>query len=252
MHPPNVRRIDLARIGCVAILAVNLLLAAFMYQTAGWYYLRGYNEVVNFVVVPAALMQAGLDLLIAAPIAAVGRWRRARGGRFVLAGLLVSAVLVALSPLFAPSIGRFAAHHLWIETPLVEAARYGDARLVEILLANGADPNARQPALGYTALHYMVSRNEHAAVKALLATGADPNAQAQGLETPLHWAVRSYANGAIIETLIKHGADPKLKDWENKSPIDYALLESDARQTEVFTAMGRPDYGHIGEGQSRP
>jgi ankyrin repeat protein len=59
-------------------------------------------------------------------------------------------------------------------TPLVIAAHSGNSEVATLLLEKGADPRAA--GAGYTALHAAVLRGENALVKTLLARGADPNA----------------------------------------------------------------------------
>jgi ankyrin repeat protein len=168
------------------------------------------------------IVQAGLNFLFAAAIVLVARWRQAPGGRIVIASFCLSAIGVLLSLAFAPIVGSTANRNLWIETPLVEAARYGDAELVTTLINKGANPNSKQSDLGTTALHYMVARAELKAVEALVANGADPNARANtSLETPLHWAVRYRANVLTIQLLVNHGADPTLEDWHGRTPVEY-------------------------------
>ena len=232
------------------ILLLNLAVASLMYETVGWHFIRGYNEVGNFLVWPAVLVQAGFNLLIAATIVLHGWWRRGALGRSspwlrpLATSFLLSALVTALSPLFAPAIGRIAKQSLWIKTPLVEAARYGDADLVMILLRNGADPNAKQIALGRTSLHYMAARGEEEAVKLLLDGRADPNARAYtSLATPLHLAIKYRVNLPTIATLIEHGADPALKDWKGKTPIDYTAVIPDPRRTQILSVLGRSRIG---------
>jgi uncharacterized protein len=58
-------------------------------------------------------------------------------------------------------------------TALVEAAHSGHETVALLLLEKGADPNASE--VGYTALHAAVLRSGLDLVKALLAHGADPN-----------------------------------------------------------------------------
>jgi ankyrin repeat protein len=60
-------------------------------------------------------------------------------------------------------------------TALVEAAHSGHEAVGRLLLEMGADPNAA--AVGYTALHAAVLRGRLDLAKALLAHGANPNAQ---------------------------------------------------------------------------
>ena len=234
------------------ILLGNLVIVGLMYLTVGWHFIRGYEEVANFVVFPCAIGQAGTNLLIAVPIALVGRWRRSTSGRTALASLSLAAALTLLSPVIAPIIGRIAKRNLWIETPLVEAARYGDSDLVITLLTRGANPNVKQTALGTTPLHYMAARSELKAVNALLADGADPNAADDGLETPLHWTVRHRAGVRVIEALVKHGADPTLEDGEGKSPVEYTYVIPNPLKKHMLHAMGREEIGDPAEEVSSP
>ena len=195
----------LAGFTAAIILLANVILATLMYATVGWHFVRGYNEVANFLVVPCAVVQAAVNLFLAASVVLVARWRRMPGVHIAAISFCLSAAMVLFSPLFTPVLGSVANRRLWIKTPLVEAARYGDAETVITLVRNGANPNARQIALGTTALHYMAAGGEVDAVEALLAYGADPNARAAtSLETPLHWAIRSRANTATIRSLVTH------------------------------------------------
>jgi ankyrin repeat protein len=58
--------------------------------------------------------------------------------------------------------------------PIHAAAARRQAGLIRLLLARGADPNARQH-LGYTALHAAAQNGDLATVDALIAGGADPS-----------------------------------------------------------------------------
>jgi ankyrin repeat protein len=85
-------------------------------------------------------------------------------------------------------------------TPLVVAAHSGHGAVAALLLEKGADPHAA--GAGYTALHAAVLRADVPLVKTLLARGADPNAALAG-GTP----VRRYsADFAFSADLI--GATP--------------------------------------------
>ena len=224
------------------IVLANVLLAVLMYLTFGWHFIRGYNEVGNFLVTWGVIVLAVPIVLIALLIAGVARWRRTRGGRAAMWGLSLSAAITLLSPLYAPYLGGIAKRSLWIETSLIEAARYGDTELVIALLDRGADPEMRQRSLGTTALHYMAARNELNAVKALITAGADVNARIDGsLETPLHWAVNSRASVATLKLLIDHGADPTLEDWKGKTSVDYTSVIPNPQRTEILNALGRKE-----------
>lgn len=120
-------------------------------------------------------------------------------------------------------------------TPLIVAiARSKDKTTVEILLEAGADVRAplRRP---FSLLHRAVGRENLDFVKLLLAKGADPNARDKDKttieeyspilspcgDTPLHWAVRK-RNHAIAEALLAKGANPYLPNDEGNSAFSIA------------------------------
>ncbi len=61
-------------------------------------------------------------------------------------------------------------------TPLHSAAAGRHARVVQVLLEAGADPNARQSG-GWTPLHSAARNGDVASVRLLVASGADPSAR---------------------------------------------------------------------------
>jgi ankyrin repeat protein len=111
----------------------------------------------------------------------------------------------------------------WGVSALVLAAHSGFGDLVDLLLENGADPNAS--AAGFSALQIAVMRRDERMAGALLARGADPNAPLRtwtptrraskdfnfGSElvgaTPF-WLAARFGQPAMMRLLVKHGADP--------------------------------------------
>lgn len=92
----------------------------------------------------------------------------------------------------------------WYRTaPLHEAAAFGHIRIVELLLAKGADVNIRNEG-GETPLHYAAGHGHTRVMETLLENGADPAQKGTGCGTPMQWAAR---NGQIqpIKTLVDHG-----------------------------------------------
>jgi hypothetical protein len=224
-------------IAVVAFLA-SVSVTALSYNFILWHYFRGYNEVSNMLVLPVVVGLVVVNVVAAGTVWLYRRWRKQTGISPLIVAFLLASLVALVSPLYAPSIGRYANRNLWIETPLVEAALYGDAAVVIVLLKHGADPNQRQSALGTTPLHYMAYGGKTEAVELLLGKGADPNAKANtSLETPLHWAVEARTNLPTIRTLIKYGAMPTSLDWKGKTPIDYTDTIPEPEATEIREAM---------------
>ena len=89
----------------------------------------------------------------------------------------------------------------------VAAAIAEERAEIDDLVAQGADPDARD-AGGCTPLHYAAWNNPAAeAVKALFEAGADPEACDGHGRKPLDYAI-SAANAAFIEAALDAGADP--------------------------------------------
>ena len=93
-------------------------------------------------------------------------------------------------------------------TPLLFAARSGDAESARILLDKGADANDALPD-GTSAL-VLAAHSGHGEVgAALLEKGADPNAMGSGY-TALHAAVLR-SDMELVKALLAHHADPNLR-----------------------------------------
>ena len=63
------------------------------------------------------------------------------------------------------------------ETPLMAASRSGNADAVKLLIARGADVNARESSRGQTALMWAVSQRHAQVVRVLLENRADVSAR---------------------------------------------------------------------------
>jgi len=100
------------------------------------------------------------------------------------------------------------AYMYWIEeggnTALMFAARVGDLRSAQLLVAAGSEINAGN-AFGTTPLIMAVHGGNPALLESLLEAGADVNGDGPG-HTALHAAVLR-GNLAAVEVLLAHGAD---------------------------------------------
>ncbi|CAN0292326.1 unnamed protein product, partial [Scytosiphon promiscuus] len=95
-------------------------------------------------------------------------------------------------------------------TPLMEASKGECMRtyspIVESLLAAGADVNISGVVDGHTALHLAAERGSDRIVNALLAAGADKDALDNGGATPLIWAA-DRCHLTVVNTLLEADAD---------------------------------------------
>ncbi|KAJ9447193.1 putative ankyrin repeat protein [Diplonema papillatum] len=111
------------------------------------------------------------------------------------------------------------------ETVVHVAATRGLVSMLEMLLANGSDPNvARHEEYGgYTPLHIAAATGALRVAEALLARHMDPNIpDAMGM-LPLHLAARS-GNQEFVLLLITHGSKPDAVDDFGKPPAYYAQM----------------------------
>jgi ankyrin repeat protein len=110
-------------------------------------------------------------------------------------------------------------------TPLLFAARSGDAESAKILLASGADPNDSLPD-GTSALTLAAHSGHPGVALALLEKGANPNDLGIGY-TALHAAVLRSDVG-LVKALLAHGADPNLRMTKGtptrRNSTDFQLL----------------------------
>ena len=114
-------------------------------------------------------------------------------------------------------------------TPLMRAAKVGDAALMRLLLDKGADAN-RAMKSGTTALMVTVNRQGRlsgpmegtiAAASLLLERGADINAANANGDTALHVAVTK--GDELVKFLVEKGATLDAKDKYNRTPLDVAM-----------------------------
>lgn len=157
------------------------------------------------------------------------------GGR--LERICRGAVVVSLCSLALPSCERVETK----EERLARAAREGDIAAVERLLADGADPNLKDPN-GVTPLLIAAERGDVANVEALIKRGAAVNATDVHGQTPL-MASAWFFRPAVVVALLRHGADPCLKSRDGRTALVGSLLRSDQsyasaeQQTQVIEAL---------------
>jgi ankyrin repeat protein len=120
-------------------------------------------------------------------------------------------------------------------TPLHDAAIYGSADAVRILLEAGADPNARNQQqatpLIYAAWNFAKTR-------LLIDKGAQVNVAAKNGVTPLMVAASALGNSNSVRYLLEHGADAKATDMLGGDALIRAGWMSDPQAVELLLAKG--------------
>ncbi|KAK0649333.1 hypothetical protein B0T16DRAFT_409853 [Cercophora newfieldiana] len=110
-------------------------------------------------------------------------------------------------------------------TPLTTAIQRGHIDVVRVLLAAGADVNARGGNSGRFPLHSAASSVDAAdMVGLLLAHGAEVNAVTGAGSTALHLAVRRGTNLSVVQQLLEKGADVMIKN--NKGLLAFEESQS--------------------------
>lgn len=121
-----------------------------------------------------------------------------------------------------------------------QAARKGDAKTVEALLAAGMDVNTKF-RYGATALSYACDRGHVDVVKVLLAKGADVNVKDTFYgATPMSWAVQK-GHTEIVKMLLEKGAtgrDDALMGsvFNRKLELSKMILEAGGLKPETLSA----------------
>jgi len=113
-----------------------------------------------------------------------------------------------------------------LEAPnqLFLAAENGNKDAVEAVLAKkGLKVNAKESTFGMTALHVAASKGHIEIVELLLANGSDIEAKEETGRTPLH-AAAFRGHAVVVEALLAKGANVNALTHDGKTPLDWAVL----------------------------
>ena len=128
------------------------------------------------------------------------------------------------------------------EAPLPLALMNGKWEIAEMLIAEGANVNARADysarLLGYTPLQYAAMEGHKEIAQLLIFKGADVNAKVDfgEAETPLHKAA-SGGHKEIAQLLIAKGADVNAKNNIGGTPLDSAIASIASRSSELVDLL---------------
>ena len=148
---------------------------------------------------------------------------------------------------------------------LGNASFFGHWKVVDFLIANGANVNFALPDTGETPIHSALSKAGKPyylyVVRLLVENGANVNAatipgketsafmrdiRTKG-ETPLHRAA-AYSDETIIKYLLDHGSDPTARDANGDSPLTWASAH--LRPGKILHLLSFPPFT-IGENSRR-
>jgi len=113
-------------------------------------------------------------------------------------------------------------------TPLHFAAFFSQPAAAEVLLNNGADPNAVATNGSKLAVINSAAASGNAEiVRMLLREGANPDAQQEGGYTALH-AAAQHNNADMTKALLDAGANTSIRTNDGKTALDMAGAEAAA------------------------
>jgi ankyrin repeat protein len=162
-------------------------------------------------------------------------------GRHFRDGWFILCLLLALA-------GSFPAQGAEIHKAVVK----GNLNKVAALLKDHPEQLESKNDLGRTPLHLAVIHNELEIAELLLANGADVNARDPDQHTPLIWTTWIFNHDKMMRLLLAKGADVNLSDRWGMTALAYAatlgqiddaklLIANDANMNEYVTG-GTPLY----------
>jgi len=121
-------------------------------------------------------------------------------------------------------------------TPLLIAARLGDAETARRLLDRGANVNATA-SLHFTPLHWAVAHGRRELFNLLIDFGADVNAASIHDETPVHLAAAA-GSSEMIGRLAALGADLKARGKDGQTPLMVARGNNHEEAAALLMRLG--------------
>ena len=146
-------------------------------------------------------------------------------GNLARAGRLMLCLVLALGASFSARGDEFQ-----------KAITKGNFNRVVALLKDHPDLLDKKNSLGLTPLMVAVSHNQLEIAKLLLANGADVNARDVYMHTPLILAMWVYNHDQMVRLLLTKGADVNLEDKWNMTALAYAVRQGQLNDAKILIA----------------
>lgn len=124
-------------------------------------------------------------------------------------------------------------------SPLYYAAWQDQKEIVQLLLEFEVNLGMENTD-GNTAMHVAAAAGARRTLELLIASGADVNAKNFNMQTPVHWAIEEWfvENVETIKLLASHGADLGVKDFHKLSALAKAKASGKNHLVEVLRKLG--------------
>lgn len=124
-------------------------------------------------------------------------------------------------------------------TPLISAAAYGHAEVVQALLArlNKSSQLNPQDRRGYTALTYAAIAGNAIIARLLLNHGADPRRASRENKPPMIYAIER-GHPEVVLTLVESGVSARKKTASGATPLTCAVTTGHAELTRKLLSLG--------------
>ena len=123
--------------------------------------------------------------------------------------------------------------------PVVEAIVRGEMQPLRDWLAQGGDPNYKDPLFGRPLVAWATLAENQPALELLVSNNADVNATETSGNTPLHYAV-FFGSDSAFEYLVQHGSDPTAKNNAEHNPL-LAIDSAPFRAADLSGVIGLPE-----------
>ena len=118
--------------------------------------------------------------------------------------------------------------YVYLDENLWDEVSNGHVAAIEQAVEEGKDLFTVDRSNGQTLLHKAASNGDADMVDLLLANGLDPNQQDSNGRCPLHWACVC-GHDTIVEMLLSNGANAQLEDNNNATSFQLARNEGHAK-----------------------